>query len=84
MALYRRILAQLGDGDLETWGHPRAEIAAELDAVDLGGRPAPRARLTRYALERRLLVALRRQIQPDNALGGLVRKIREICDVLLR
>ena len=84
VALYREILARLADEDLESWGHPRAEIVAELEAVDLGGRPARRPRLTRYALERRLLVAVRRQIRPDNALGRLVRKLREICDILLR
>ena len=81
---YREILARLADDDLETWGHPRAAIEAELDAIDLEGKPAPRPRLTRYALERRTLVALRRRIRPDNAPGRLIRKIREVCDVLLR
>ncbi|MEZ4291760.1 MAG: sulfotransferase [Myxococcota bacterium] len=84
VALYRAILARLADEDLETWGFERAGIAAELDAIDLGGRRAPRPPLTRYALERRLLVAVRRRIRPDNALGRLVRKLREVCDVLLR
>ncbi len=84
VALYQQILDRLSDEDLETWGHPRAEIAAELDAVALRGHPAPRPKLTRYALERRLLVAVRQRIRPDNALGGLVRKVREICDILLR
>jgi hypothetical protein len=84
VALYREILARLADEDLETWGYPRAGIEAEIDRIDLGGRKAPRPRLTRYALERKVLVALRKRIRPDNALGGLVRKIREVCDVLLR
>ena len=55
-----------------------------LDRIDLAGRPAPRPPLTRYTLERKLLVALRRRIRPENRLGGLVRKLREVCDVLLR
>jgi hypothetical protein len=84
VALYREILARLGDDDLATWGFERSAIAAELDAIDLEGQPAPRPRLTRYALERRILVAVRRRIRPDNALGGLVRRVRELCDVLLR
>ena len=84
MALYQQILARLSDEDLETWGHSRLAIAQELDAVDLGGRPAARSKLTRYALERKLLVAIRRQIRPDNALGRRVRQLREICDILLR
>lgn len=84
VALYQEILARLADEDLETWGYPRAEILDQLEAIDLEGKRAPRARLGRYALERRLLVAVRRRIRPDNALGGLVRKLREVCDVLLR
>ena len=84
VTLYQEILARLADEDLETWGHSRKAIAAELDRIDLAGNPAPRPKLTRYALERRVLVAIRRQIQPGNALGGLVKKVREVCDVLLR
>ncbi len=81
---YREIVARLLDPDLETWGHPRAKLEAELAAIDLGGRRAPRPPLTRYALERKLLVALRRRIRPENRLGGLVRQLRSLCDVLLR
>ncbi len=84
VALYKEIVARLADEDLETWGFSRAEMARELDAIDLAGAPAPRPRLTRYALERRLLVGLRRRIRPDNGLGRLVKKVREACDVLLR
>jgi hypothetical protein len=84
VSLYHEILARLTDDDLETWGYPRAEILDELSRIDLAGKPAPRPRLTRYALERKLLVGLRRRIQPENALGRGVAKLREICDVLLR
>ena len=82
--LYHEILARLGDEDLETWGYTRAEIKAELDQIDLAGKPAPRPNLTRYALERKMVVAVRRRIQPDNALGKLIKKVREACDALLR
>ena len=84
VALYQEILARLADEDLETWGFARADIAGELAAIDLAGKPAPRPKLTRYALERRVLVGVRRRIRPDNALGRLVKKVREVCDVLLR
>ena len=53
----------------------------ELEAVELGGGSAPRPKLTRYALERRLLGALRRKIRPVEALRWRVRRIREVCDV---
>lgn len=84
VGLYRQILARLSDEDLATWGYARSEIAQELDAIDLGGKPAARPPLTRYALERKVLVELRRRIQPDNALGRWIRRLRELCDVLLR
>ena len=84
VGLYREILARLADEDLETWGYTRAQIMDAVDGIDLGGQPAARPRLTRYALERKLLVGVRRLISPDNALGGVIRRVREICDVLLR
>jgi len=84
VTLYQEILARLADEDLETWGFTRAGIKAELDQIDLAAAPAPTPKLTRYSLERKLLVAIRRRTQPGSALGGLVRKVREVCDVLLR
>lgn len=84
VALYQEIVARLLDADLETWGHPRAGIEAELAAIDPGARPGPRPALTRYTLERKVLVALRRRIRPDNRAGRWIRRIRELCDVLLR
>jgi hypothetical protein len=77
------ILARLADEDLEIWGHSRKQITAELAAIDPDGPRIPRAKLTRYSLERRLAVRLRRNIH-HNALGRLVGKIRFACDVLLR
>jgi hypothetical protein len=79
----RRILAQLDDRDLETWGFGRAGIEAQLDAIDPAARPRPGARLSRHVLERRIMLAARRRVG-DNRLGRWVRKLREICDLLLR
>jgi hypothetical protein len=82
--LYQEILARLSDEDLETWGYPRQTIASELAQIDLAGKPAPRPKLTRYALERKLLVGFRRRVQTSGLLAKLIRKLREVCDVLLR
>lgn len=79
----RRILASLADEDLETWGYSRQEIEGELSGIDADGPRKPRAALTRYSLERRVVTRLRRNIH-QNALGRLVRQIRYACDVLLR
>lgn len=78
-----RILASLADEDLTTWGYERGQIQAQLDSVPGDGPRKARPSLSRYALERKLLVALRRNIH-SNALGRLVRKLRSVCDVLLR
>jgi hypothetical protein len=81
LAQAHRILESLLDVDLETWGHPRAQILADLD----GARPSGARRrrpLHRYALQRRLLVRLRRNSH-QNAFGRLVRRVRYVCDVLL-
>jgi len=89
LAQARRILDHLLDDDLETWGYPRAAILAQLDsAVPSGHRGEPSGRKqgrpwNRYALERRLLMRLRRNIH-RNAFGRLVARIRFACDVLLR
>ena len=60
-----------------------AAIEAELAAIPREGGPRRRRALDRHALERRLLVRLRRNIH-RNALGRVVRKLRDACDVLLR
>jgi hypothetical protein len=78
----QQILDRLDDVDLETWGYPRAAIQEQLDAVTPSGRRKRRP-WNRYAIERRLLVVLRRNIH-QNAFGRLVKRVRFVCDVLLR
>jgi hypothetical protein len=83
VAQCHEILANLLDTDLEAWGFSRSQITAELEAVDLGGVAQKPPKTTRHTLERKLLVALRRNIH-HNALGKLVKTARNMCDVLLR
>ena len=59
------------------------ELRKTLAELTPAGAGPPPARLSRYSLERRLLVRLRRNIH-HNALGRLVRRVRTVCDVLLR
>ena len=83
VAQARAILAALSDEDLATWGYERARIEAELAAVPDVAAPRGRRALDRYTLERRALVLLRRNIH-RNAFGRLIRRVRFVCDVLLR
>jgi hypothetical protein len=78
-----QILARLLDDDLASWGFERASLADELAGIARDAPPRRSRRLNRYALERWLLVALRRNIH-HNAFGRLVRRVRGLCDVLLR
>ena len=82
-----RLVSGVVDGldpdDLETLGYPRAKIVAQLEAAAGAPVPVKRDKPTRYALERKLLVALRRNIH-HNRLGRLLTKLRFALDVLLR
>ena len=80
----RRILDHLTDPDLETWGYDRSELEAELAAIPPAGARQGGRGTSAYTLERKLLASVRRQVHRRKALGALVRKCREACDLLLR
>jgi hypothetical protein len=83
LAQCRAIAERLDDADLALWGTPGPELRRALAELAPTGAGPSRPPLTRYSLERRLLVRLRRNIH-RNAFGRLVRRIRLLCDVLLR
>jgi len=83
LALVSDVLDQLDPADLETLGYPREKIVAQLEAARGSAVPVkPKAPL-RYRLERKALVALRRNIH-QNALGRVAKRLRFALDVLLR
>jgi Sulfotransferase family len=83
LAAVTRVLDELDPADLAALGYPRDGILADLAAAR--GAPAPRRRRVplRYALERKLLVAVRSQIR-GNALGRALKRVRFALDVVLR
>jgi hypothetical protein len=84
LAIVRDMVERIDDADLETWGFPRATFFDPVEAVARAGtKPLPAPRFDRYRLQRKLLVALRRNIH-QNAFGRLVKQVRMACDVLLR
>lgn len=83
VAQCEQILSSLLDEDLETWGVTRAQVQGQLADIDLQGQPHKRPKTTRHTLERKLLVMLRRNIH-HNAVGKMVKQVRNVCDVLLR
>jgi len=83
LALVSRVLDELADDDLAFLGYPKADIARKLEAAK--GAPVPvRAKgPLRYRLERKLLVALRRNVH-QNALGRALKRLKFALDVVLR
>jgi hypothetical protein len=79
----QQILARLQDDDLASWGFARNDLAEQLAAIPGSGGQHKGPGASFHTLERRVLVALRRNIH-HNALGRLVRSLRNACDVLLR
>ena len=83
LALVCRIVGELDPADLETLGYPRAQIVEQLEAARGAPLPVRREAPARYALERKLLVALRRNIH-HNRLGRVLKRLRFALDVVLR
>ncbi len=85
LAIVRDMVGSIPDADLETWGFPRATFFAPVEAAaQAGAKPAPKAPFfDRYRLQRKALVMLRRNIQ-TNTLGKVVKRVKLVCDVLLR
>ncbi|TNE88272.1 MAG: sulfotransferase [Deltaproteobacteria bacterium] len=80
------MVQRLDDADLERFGTPRDALFTPLE--DVSAEAAHKAqsqakKWDRYAVERRALLVLRRNIH-DNALGRTLKKVRFYCDVLLR
>ena len=69
------------DEDLETWGWPRDRVFDALRSV--GAVEAPRPVLNAYTLQRKVMLALRKDIH-ERPHGALVKRLRYYCDVLLR
>jgi hypothetical protein len=83
LALVSKLVDELDPADLETLGYPRAEIIEQLEAARGAPVSVKREAPTRYALERKLLVALRRNIH-HNRLGRVLKRLRFALDVVLR
>jgi len=84
LELMRNVVSQLDPEDLETIGYPVDEVWRPLEEVQ-GEPSAPRrVKLTKYRLQRKLIVKLRAQAQKGGVFRKLLEKARLTCDVLLR
>jgi hypothetical protein len=83
LALVTRLIDELDPADLETLGYPRDRIVAQLETAKGAPVALKRAAPLRYRLERKALVALRRNIH-TNLLGKMLKRVRFALDVMLR
>ncbi len=81
LALSKKMIDALDPADLELWGWPRDEVFSALEAA--GGIAPPKPVLNRYTFQRKVMLALKKDIQ-TRPHGKLIAKLRYYCDVLLR
>jgi len=84
LKLMRNVIEQLDPADLETLGYPLDTLWQPLEEA-AGTSASPRKpKLTRYRLQRKLIVTLRAQAQKGGLFRTLLTKAKLISDVLLR
>lgn len=83
-ALMESVIRQLDPDDLATLGYPIDTLWEPLEQA-AGSTVVPRKpRLTRYRLQRKIIVNLRAMAQSNGLMRNTLRKIRLAADVLLR
>ncbi len=80
-ALAEQMIAAIDTADLEAWGWTPDTLWAPL--VDASGSPAPKPARNSYTFQRRVMLALKKDIH-RRPHGKLVKRVKYYCDVLLR
>ena len=83
LALARAIVAKLDPDDVRLWGFEHTALFAPLDRGSAEPLRYTRTGLNGYVLQRRLMLALKKDIH-QRPLGRLVERVRYYCNVLLR
>lgn len=82
--LMRAVIDQLDPEDLLTCGYPLESIWKPFDERSGGAAVPKRQPLSRYRIQRKLIVKLRATAQKGGAFRKALEKLRLVCDVLLR
>ena len=80
-ALAEQMVSRLSRTDLEAWQWPKEALWAPV--VNAGSDPAPKPARNSYTLQRRVMLALKKDIH-KRPHGKLVKRVKYYCDVLLR
>lgn len=78
----REIIAELDAGDVHLWGFELERLIEQV-APDSAGRTFAKPRLNRYIFQRRVMLALKKDIR-KRPHGRVLERIRYYCNVLLR
>ncbi len=83
LSFVQGIVEGLDPRDLETWGYPPDSL---FDAVGRAGvAPTRLSPFNRHRLARKVMLSLKEPVREDRlGLGAAVRRVRYLCDVLLR
>jgi hypothetical protein len=77
------LVAALDPDDVRLWGFRHAELLAPLDTARADTGKRERRRTNAYLLQRRVMLALKKDIR-QRPHGKLVERVRYYCNVLLR
>jgi len=80
-ALAQQMISHIDPVDLAAWGWTPEALWAPMEAA--GGAPAPKPPRNSYTLQRRIMLALKKDIH-QRPHGKLVKRVKYYCDVLLR
>jgi hypothetical protein len=80
-ALAEDMIGRIDPADLEAWQWPLDALWAPLEVA--GGAPPPKPARNSYTFQRRVMLALKKDIH-KRPHGKLVKRVKYYCDVLLR
>lgn len=84
LRLMREVIASIGPDDLAAFGYPVDTLWKPLEEAGDGVRPPKAPKLTRYRIQRKLIVGLRGWARKGGLFRKLLEKLRLACNVLLR
>lgn len=84
-ALAQEIAAALDDGDVRCWGYDKSRLLAPALAARANAKAPPhaKAKLSNFLLQRRVFLALKKDIH-KRPHGRVLERVRYYCNVLLR
>jgi hypothetical protein len=80
-ALAEQMIDRIDSADLDAWQWPIDALWAPIEMA--GGAPAPKPARNSYTFQRRVMLALKKDIH-SRPHGKLVKRVKYYCDVLLR